>query len=53
MPEYLPLLSASPFDRLDPQRTALLVIDMQRYFVRREYPFGKWIQQLAVVNEGR
>lgn len=39
-------LTASPFGRLDPQRTALLVIDMQRYFVRPEYPFGKWIQEV-------
>ena len=45
MPEY-ELLTTSPFDRLDRQRTALLVIDMQRYFVRPEYPFGKWIQQV-------
>jgi nicotinamidase-related amidase len=45
MPEYGPL-TASPFDRLGPQSTALFVIDMQRYFVRPEYPFGKWIQQI-------
>jgi nicotinamidase-related amidase len=35
-----------PFYRLDPHSTALLVIDMQRYFVHQEYPFGKWILQL-------
>lgn len=34
-----------PFERLIPERTALLVIDMQRYFVEPESPFGKWIQQ--------
>lgn len=45
MPDY-ESLTASPFDRLNPKRTALLVIDMQRYFVRPEYPFGKWIQQI-------
>jgi nicotinamidase-related amidase len=44
MQEY-EALAASPFDRLDPERTALLVIDMQQYFVRPEYPLGKWIQQ--------
>jgi nicotinamidase-related amidase len=30
-------------DRLAPDRTALLVIDVQRYFVHPEYPFGKWV----------
>ena len=45
MPDY-ESLTASPFDRLSPERTALLVIDMQRYFVHPEYPFGKWIQQV-------
>ncbi len=45
MPDY-ESLTASPFDRLNPERTALLVIDMQRYFVHPEYPFGKWIQQV-------
>ena len=45
MPEY-ESLTASPFDRLDPRSTALFVIDMQRYFVRPEYPLGKWIQQV-------
>lgn len=32
---------------LDPRQTALLVIDMQRYFVRPHYPFGQVIEQLA------
>ncbi len=39
-------VSANPFDRLDPHSTALLVIDMQRYFIHQEYPFGKWILQV-------
>ena len=30
-------------DRLAPDHTALLVIDVQRYFVHPEYPFGKWV----------
>jgi isochorismate hydrolase len=29
---------------LNPQKTALLVIDMQRYFVRPHYPFGQVIE---------
>jgi nicotinamidase-related amidase len=32
---------------LHPKRTALLVIDMQRYFVRPHYPFGQVIEKLA------
>ena len=27
--------------------TALLVIDMQRYFVQPQYPFGKFIKQFV------
>jgi biuret amidohydrolase len=30
-------------DSLAPDRTALLVIDVQRYFIHPEYPFGKWV----------
>ena len=30
-------------DRLTPAHTALIVIDVQRYFVHPEYPFGKWV----------
>ena len=30
-------------DRLAPDHTALLVIDVQRYFVHPEYPFGRWV----------
>ena len=30
-------------DRLVPDRTALIVVDVQRYFVHPEYPLGKWI----------
>ena len=29
--------------RLAPDQTALLVIDVRRYFVHPEYPFGKWV----------
>jgi len=32
---------------LVPRHTALLVIDMQRYFVRPQYPFGQVIERLA------
>jgi len=34
-------------DRLVPDRTALIVVDVQRYFVHPEYPFGKWVAELA------
>ena len=34
---------SSSSDRLIPNRTALIVVDMQRYFVHPEYPFGKWV----------
>jgi nicotinamidase-related amidase len=33
-------------DRLDPGRSALIVVDMQRYFVHPEYPFGKWVAEI-------
>ena len=32
-------------NRLVPDRTALLVIDVQRYFVHPEYPLGKWVTE--------
>ena len=32
---------------LDPAGTALLVIDVQRYFVRPEYPFGQVLERLS------
>ena len=32
---------------LDSARTALLVIDMQRYFVHPEYPLGQLLHQLS------
>ena len=32
---------------LDLPRTALLVIDVQRYFVRAEYPFGQVLEGLT------
>jgi nicotinamidase-related amidase len=34
-------------DRLAPDHTALLVIDVQRYFVHPEYPFGKWVASIT------
>jgi hypothetical protein len=34
-------------DRLVPDRTALIVVDVQRYFVHPEYPFGKWVTGLT------
>jgi hypothetical protein len=30
-------------DRLVPNRTALIVVDVQRCFVHPQYPFGKWV----------
>ena len=36
---------AGETERLSAKRTALLVIDVQRYFVRPGHPFGKLIQQ--------
>jgi nicotinamidase-related amidase len=38
-------LTGLPSAPLIPERTALLVIDMQRYFVQPEFPFGQLIQQ--------
>jgi nicotinamidase-related amidase len=32
---------------LQPRQTTLLVIDMQRYFVRPQYPFGQVLEKLA------
>jgi nicotinamidase-related amidase len=32
-------------DRLVPDRTALIVVDVQRYFVHPEYPLGKWVTE--------
>lgn len=37
---------AGETERLSAKRTALLVIDMQKYFVRPGHPFGKLIQQV-------
>ncbi|HXA25411.1 MAG TPA: isochorismatase family cysteine hydrolase [Acetobacteraceae bacterium] len=34
-------------DRLVPDHTALLVIDVQRYFVHPDYPFGKWVAAMV------
>lgn len=45
MPNHEPLTSRL-IEVLLPRQTALLVVDMQRYFVHPEYPFGKWIQQV-------
>jgi nicotinamidase-related amidase len=35
----------SPVMAIAPERSALIVVDVQRYFVRRDYPYGKWIAQ--------
>ena len=35
------------FEKLGLTNTALLVIDMQRYFVQQEYPYGRFIKQFA------
>jgi nicotinamidase-related amidase len=37
----------SPVGPIAPERSALVVVDVQRYFVRRDYPFGKWIAQFG------
>jgi nicotinamidase-related amidase len=34
-------------DSLASDHTALLVIDVQRYFVHPEYPFGKWVASVT------
>jgi nicotinamidase-related amidase len=34
-------------DRLAPDHTALIVVDVQRYFVHPEYPFGKWVAAMV------
>jgi len=49
VPEALSNLSG-PLGRIEPRRAALLVIDMQRYFLRPEYPFGRFIA--GVTPEG-
>jgi nicotinamidase-related amidase len=38
--QFIAMKEQAPFT-LDPRRTALLVIDMQRYFVRPDYPFAQ------------
>ena len=35
----------SPVEAIIPVRSALIVVDMQRYFVKRDYPYGKWLFQ--------
>ena len=40
------ILAGLPFQKLNPERTALLVIDMQKYFTEPDYPFDKMMQQL-------
>ncbi len=38
---------------IDPRRAALLVIDMQRYFVHPDYPFGQTMDKLVPgIGEG-
>lgn len=46
------VLTQIPVERLIPEQTAFLVIDMQRYFVRPEHPFGK-ASQLRNLEEAK
>lgn len=46
MTELRPPLAA-PIGKLDPRRTALLVIDLQRYFVHPDHPFGRLIATIT------
>lgn len=39
------ILAGLPFQRLNPEKTALLVIDMQRYFTEPGHPYDKMMQQ--------
>ena len=32
---------------LNPTRTALIVVDMQRYFLRPEYPLGRFVEKTS------
>ena len=38
-------LNESPIGSLNPRRTALLIVDMQRYFVTPGHAFGTWVHQ--------
>jgi nicotinamidase-related amidase len=51
MSEPLPSLTR-PIGKLDPERTALLVIDLQRYFVQPGYPFGRFIASVTPEGSG-
>ncbi|MEJ2239943.1 MAG: cysteine hydrolase [Gemmatimonadales bacterium] len=46
MSTRLPQLNL-PVEKIDPRKTALLIIDMQRYFVHPEYPFGQFISGMT------
>ncbi|MBW2634819.1 MAG: cysteine hydrolase [Deltaproteobacteria bacterium] len=39
------ILAGLPFQKLNPERTALLVIDMQKYFTEPDHPFDKMMKQ--------
>ena len=39
------ILAGLPFQNLNPEKTALLVIDMQRYFTEPDHPFDKMMKQ--------
>ena len=41
-----------PIGRLEPARTALLVIDMQRYFLNPESPFGRFVSGMRPDGTG-
>lgn len=44
--EILKLKDQAPLD-LDPAKTALLIVDAQRYFARPEYPFAQTFERLV------
>ena len=44
--EILKLKDNAPLE-LRPDRTALLIVDAQRYFARREYPFAVTFERLV------
>jgi nicotinamidase-related amidase len=46
------LESGQPIGRLEPDRTALLVVDMQRYFLDPEAPFGRFIASVRPDGAG-
>jgi nicotinamidase-related amidase len=39
------ILTGLPFQKLNPVRTALIVVDMQKYFTEPDHPFGRMMEQ--------